>query len=153
MDKVGMTGTKAQLYNGLILLFTFFSARLVYGTYQSVCVFSDLWAAMNINPTPEKLASPVMAFATEKSTVPMWLGAVYLASNLTLNGLNFYWFFMMIRAVHKRFEPTKGAKGSRASITEAEIEVELDDLSMDAISLEALSSAAFHPDQLRRRKA
>lgn len=48
-----------------------------------------------------------MQFATGSSTVPLWLGAVYLASNLTLNGLNFYWFFMMIKAVRKRFEPGK----------------------------------------------
>ncbi|KAM0271607.1 hypothetical protein ACHAQH_009055 [Verticillium albo-atrum] len=118
-DKLGMTGTKPQLYNGLALLFTFFSCRLVYGTYQSVMVFGDIWAAMSTVPDFDLLKGPghsadaklpeadAMRFATVTSTVPMWLAAAYLISNLTLNGLNFYWFVMMIRAVHKRFQPVK----------------------------------------------
>ncbi|KAM0322816.1 hypothetical protein ACHAQA_009157 [Verticillium albo-atrum] len=122
-DKLGMTGTKPQLYNGLMLLFTFFSCRLVYGTYQSVKVFGDIWAAMSTSPNldlltgtahstdTELLRSGVMRFATATSTVPTWLAAAYLASNLTLNGLNFYWFVMMIRAVRKRFQPSKAVTG------------------------------------------
>lgn len=107
MDKVDMTGSKAQLYNGFLLLFSFFSCRLVYGTYQSVMVFRDIWGAINGHPAASSLHPVAMQFATEVSTVPLWLGAVYLASNLTLNGLNFYWFIMMIKAVRKRFEPSK----------------------------------------------
>ncbi|KAK1598089.1 TLC domain-containing protein [Colletotrichum navitas] len=116
-DKLGMTGSRAQLYNGLMLLFTFFSSRLVYGTYQSVKVFSDIYAAINAHPVLPKDTSPerdailaptgVMKFATEASTVPTWLAVTYLISNLTLNSLNFYWFIMMIRAVRKRFQPAK----------------------------------------------
>ncbi|PNY29295.1 TLC domain-containing protein [Tolypocladium capitatum] len=107
MDKVNMTGSRAQLYNGFLLLFSFFSCRLVYGTYQSALAFRDIWAAVNGHPSHGVHGSAVMTFATDKSTVPLWLAAVYLASNLTLNGLNFYWFVMMISAVRKRFEPGK----------------------------------------------
>ncbi|KAI9171895.1 TLC domain-containing protein [Paramyrothecium foliicola] len=110
MDKMKMTGSRAQLYNGLMLLFTFFSCRLVYGTYQSVRVFGDIFSAINVYPSAEELASPVMTFATDSSTVPLWLGVVYLASNLTLNSLNFYWFFKMIQAVRKRFVAPKAAE-------------------------------------------
>lgn len=112
-----MTGSRAQLYNGLMLLFTFFSCRLVYGTYQSVKVFSDIYAAINAHPVLPKEISPetgailaptgVMRFATDASTVPTWLAVTYLISNLTLNSLNFYWFVMMIHAVRKRFQPAK----------------------------------------------
>lgn len=109
MDKVGMTGTRAQLYNGCLLLLTFFSSRLVYGTYQSWLVFQDVWAAIDRRPpSREKLDSSVMMFATDRATIPYWLAVSYLASNLTLNGLNFYWFVMMIKAIRKRFQPTKG---------------------------------------------
>ncbi|WYZ43001.1 hypothetical protein EsH8_VI_000700 [Colletotrichum jinshuiense] len=118
-DKLGMTGSRAQLYNGLMLLFTFFSCRLVYGTYQSIKVFTDIYAAINAHPTLLEEISPetgtilaptgVMQFATATSTVPTWLAVTYLMSNLTLNGLNFYWFIMMIRAVRKRFQPAKPA--------------------------------------------
>lgn len=107
MDKVDMTGSRAQLYNGIMLLATFFSCRLVYGTYSSFRVFHDIWSSVNANPSPSKLEfSSTMVFANKESTVPVWLGATYLLSNLTLNSLNFYWFFMMIKAVRKRFEPS-----------------------------------------------
>ncbi|RCI14874.1 hypothetical protein L249_7047 [Ophiocordyceps polyrhachis-furcata BCC 54312] len=106
MDKTNMTGSRAQLYNGYILLFTFFSCRLVYGTCQSVLAFRDIWAAVNITPNAISRESAVMVFANDTSVIPHWLAVIYLASNLTLNSLNFYWFIMMIKAVRKRFQPS-----------------------------------------------
>ncbi|KAF6809875.1 TLC domain-containing protein C17A2.02c [Colletotrichum plurivorum] len=123
-DKLGMTGSRAQLYNGLLLLFTFFSCRLIYGTYQSVKVFTDIYAAINVHPVlpaprdiddDMRVLTGVMRFATPRSTVPTWLAVTYLVSNITLNGLNFYWFIMMIRAVRKRFQPAKTAEKTRPS--------------------------------------
>lgn len=141
MDKVNMTGTRAQLYNGLMLLFTFFSCRLVYGTYMSLQVFSDIWAGINATPKM-KLISPTMAFATSDSTVPAWLGTVYLASNMTLNFLNFYWFFMMIRAVRKRFEPSKSSLiPAGTPVTEVEVD------------LATVASGTGKSPKPRRRKA
>ncbi|KAH9883724.1 TLC domain-containing protein [Xylariomycetidae sp. FL2044] len=120
-DKLGMTGSRAQLYNGLMLIATFFSCRLVWGTYQSFMVARDLWAGLGARPTvppalalddpkmatfPERYAH-TMQYASETSAAPLWLAAVYVGSNLTLNSLNFYWFFMMIKAVRKRFVPTE----------------------------------------------
>ncbi|KAM5356352.1 hypothetical protein ACJ41O_002998 [Fusarium nematophilum] len=125
MDKLGMTGSRAQLYNGLMLLLTFFSCRLVYGTYSSFCVFLDVWAGINAHPKIETLAAPTMSFVDQDSTVPFWLGAAYLVANLTLNSLNFYWFFMMIRAVRKRFEPASSSEATtpEGPVTEAEIDL------------------------------
>lgn len=122
-DKLGMTGSRAQLYNGLVLIATFFGCRLVWGTWQSVRVFSDIYRAIKSSGTPSPLgaggveqvaaitgstnaAAEVMRFAGDK-TVPVWLGAAYLASNITLNSLNWYWFEKMIAAVRKRFSPEK----------------------------------------------
>lgn len=63
-----------------------------------------------------------MQYATPESTVPTWLAVSYLASNITLNTLNFYWFIMMIRAVLKRFKPNE----EHTSATEVEgVEVDL----------------------------
>ncbi|KAG6010187.1 hypothetical protein E4U21_007664 [Claviceps maximensis] len=107
MDKLDMTGSRAQRYNGFLLLFTFFSCRLVSGTYQSARVLADIWTAINNSPSTPSLNSVAMGFANENSTVPLWLGAIYLASNLTLNGLNFYWFILMIKAVRRRFDPAE----------------------------------------------
>ncbi|KAJ5947116.1 hypothetical protein N7466_000131 [Penicillium verhagenii] len=46
LDKVNMTGSKAQWYNGMALLGVFFSCRLIWGTWQSVVVYSDMWTAL-----------------------------------------------------------------------------------------------------------
>ena len=118
-DKLNMTGSKAQLYNGIILLVTFASCRLIYGTMQSVYVFLDMWKAIHNSPDAGYLAAShgnstmsdpnhnMMAFATEAEPIPVWLFGVYMASNMTLNSLNWFWFRKMIAAVRKRFEPEK----------------------------------------------
>ncbi|KAI9823562.1 MAG: hypothetical protein M1819_001169 [Sarea resinae] len=46
-DKLNMTGSRPQWYNGIFLLATFFSCRLVWGTYQSAWVFTDMWRAVH----------------------------------------------------------------------------------------------------------
>ncbi|KAL1835655.1 hypothetical protein VTJ49DRAFT_6265 [Mycothermus thermophilus] len=121
-DKLNMTGTKPQLYNGIALLVTFFLCRLVWGTYQSAVVYVDMWHSIHRAPSAEYLdaafaavsdptdpdANP-MFFSRNPTTVPVWLTGIYLASNLTLNSLNWFWFFKMIKAVSKRFEPPKAA--------------------------------------------
>lgn len=125
-DKLGMTGTKAQLYNGIILLATFFSARLIWGVGQSVMVWYDMYRAifvgpntefMSVTPVNEKLpgTEDIMMYAKEAGPLPIWLAAIYLLSNITLNTLNFYWFAKMIKAVRKRFEP-----GANKTKTESE---------------------------------
>lgn len=124
-----MTGSRAQLYNGIVLLATFFSCRLVWGTYQSIRVYQDVWAALHTPGTLAFATEGGVASATEKGvdagaevlrfaadrTVPIWLACTYLGSNVVLNTLNFYWFGKMIEAVKKRFQkqPTGGRRGSR----------------------------------------
>jgi len=119
-DKLNMTGSKAQLYNGIALIFTFFCCRLVWGSWQSIAVFSDIYQAMQKPGTMVNIAEEhnativastdpakeVMRFAYEE-TIPLWLAGSYLASNLVLNALNWFWFEKMIAAVRKRFSPSK----------------------------------------------
>ena len=119
-DKINMTGSRAQLYNGLFLLFTFFWCRLVWGTYQSIRVYQDVWAAIQspgalvtmaehtVVATEKSVnaSTEIMRFSGEK-TVPIWLACTYLGSNIVLNTLNFYWFGKMIETVRKRFQPKK----------------------------------------------
>lgn len=116
-----MTGTRAQLYNGIVLTSTFFIARLCYGNIQSLCVYVDMWRAVR-SPGPDAAAltqgsaamdPEVMRFADAHSEAPLWLALTYVVANVTLNGLNVHWFFKMIAAVRKRFTPKKeeGEKG------------------------------------------
>jgi hypothetical protein len=67
--------------------------------------------------TPAQLLSIIrdadgqrMAFASE-AHIPLWLAAIYLASNLTLNSLNIFWFGKMVATIRKRFDPPFGTKG------------------------------------------
>jgi hypothetical protein len=102
----------------------FAGARLGWGTYQSVRVFYDVFRAIRSPGTQVILGEPpftrdpltapiadsqaeVMRFAGD-AVVPLWLAAVYIGSNITLNSLNWYWFGKMIQTIRKRFEP--GAK-------------------------------------------
>lgn len=114
-DKMGMTGSKAQLYNGIILLVTFFSARLIWGVGQSFVVWYDMYRAlytapntefMSVTPADEKLpgTEDIMMYAKEAGPLPLWLVGIYLVSNLALTTLNFIWFGKMIKAIRKRFD-------------------------------------------------
>lgn len=123
-----MTGSRAQLYNGIALLFTFFCCRLLWGTYQSIRVYQDIWAALHYQPPVDKIDLKLINSDTVDTTgiaskrtsdsihqlhlmgysnsqyVPIWLSLIYLGSNLVLNFLNFYWFRLMITTLRKRFD-------------------------------------------------
>lgn len=111
-----------QWYNGIILLASFFSCRLLWGTYQSIRVYQDIWAGLHYTeehpPHTADLKNGLkppddgaMRFYTGEQ-VPVWLAVVYLGSNVILNSLNFYWFGKMIETVRSRFqEPRKGSRG------------------------------------------
>ncbi|KAK2611333.1 hypothetical protein N8I77_004682 [Diaporthe amygdali] len=119
-DKMGMTGSKAQLYNGITLIVTFFSARLIWGVWQSAIVWYDMYRGlyagpntefMSVTPADEQLpgTEDIMMYAKDAGPLPGWLVAIYLGSNLTLTTLNCIWFSKMIKAIRKRFEPPKEA--------------------------------------------
>ena len=53
-----------------------------------------------------------MRFAGDRS-VPLWLAASYLASNIVLNILNVHWLGRMIETIRKRFEPAEKQKAKK----------------------------------------
>lgn len=102
-DKLGMTGTKAQLYNGVTLLVVFFCCRLVWGAYSSLNIYRDVWNALHFD-VQGKLSpnEDMMRFGGER-LLPMWLVVLYMGGHVTLQALNVFWFGKMIAAVKKRF--------------------------------------------------
>lgn len=125
-DKLDMTGSPAQLVNGGVLLFVFFSCRLVWGSYQSVCVYQDVWNALHHVPAAASIHYDTLANATTEAALgnsadplhragvmqfagdefcPLWLALTYMGSNIVLNALNFYWFTKMVEAIRKRVKP------------------------------------------------
>ena len=127
LDKINMTGSRIQLYNGILLIATIGLCRLVWGVYQSFWMYRDVCTALQTpdnvgilaydmirsvcgrspNPTPEVFDS------SDGPIVPIWLAFAYLGSNTMLSGLNFYWFWLMIEAVSKRFRAPKTKAGQK----------------------------------------
>jgi len=111
-DKLHMTGSKPQWYNGLLLLSSFFCCRLLWGTYQSIRVYQDVWAGLHPSSASAANGNHTMGLAVDadvmklarEEQVPIWLAVVYLGSNIVLNTLNFYWFGKMIETIRKRFQ-------------------------------------------------
>jgi hypothetical protein len=124
-DKLNMTGSKLQLYNGIALLVMFFCCRIVWGSYQSIMIYSDIYKALTM-PKSELMSSLLEAQKSDGAAnssmglegpgglavgeLPMWLVCVYLVGNTALSMLNFYWFSQMIKAVQKRFVPADEKK-------------------------------------------
>ncbi|KAL5001477.1 TLC domain-containing protein [Aspergillus recurvatus] len=137
LDKVNMTGSNLQWYNGMALLVVFFCCRLIWGTWQSALVYIDMFAALRqtwsagssplspvditaqifqarddgslcINEACVRANAEITKYAKHTAAgVPTWLVVTYVTSNLILNGLNYYWFSKMIETVMKRFRPQK----------------------------------------------
>ena len=121
-----MTGSRIQLYNGILLLIAFFGCRLAWGTHQTVHIYRDIWYVLHTPGCIEYasknwlFSGPVLSMPDRAEimrfsgaqVLPHWLAYVYLGSNTLLSALNFYWFWLMIAAVKKRFIPSekKGAK-------------------------------------------
>lgn len=93
-----MTGSTAQLINGIVLLLLFGGSRLVWGTYQSVNMYRDMYTAYT---TPGE------------NPVPAWLAFAYVGANSVLCALNFFWFNKMIAALKKRFDVPEVKSGKK----------------------------------------
>jgi len=115
-----MTGSRLQLYNGIALLVSFFSCRVLWGNYQSLRIYSDVLTALQTSNIELPIANNITVFdyqhpdMTSNPTVnsvtmklPVWLVFLYLGSNTLLNFLNIYWFGKMIQVVRSRFRPSE----------------------------------------------
>ncbi|OJT14106.1 hypothetical protein TRAPUB_9344 [Trametes pubescens] len=84
LDKTGYTGSSAQWVNGVVLLSTFFSVRIIYGWYLTLDFMHSLYAA--------------------RGQLPTFYLVAFALGNLTLNALNATWFYKMIFAIRRRFD-------------------------------------------------
>lgn len=78
-----------ETVNGIVLMSVFFGCRLLWGNYWSYVTITSVWL-------PEIRAQ-----------YPKWLPVITTISNLTLIGLNFFWFSKMVRIVKKKFSGPK----------------------------------------------
>ena len=101
-DKCHMTGSRIQLYNGIMLVLVFFGCRLAWGSYLSIRIYQDIWLLQN---------SPL----SKDTKFPLWMVYLYFGMNTTLTTLNVYWFGQMIQAIMKRFPQSKQRKAKLAT--------------------------------------
>ena len=121
LDKLGYTGGWAQLVNGMLLLAVFAGCRLGWGTWQSLLMYGDVWRAWRATEPYELKCKAYRAIAASTSVpvecrvLPGRLVLVFVGGNMLLSVLNFWWFYRMVLAVRKRFQPRdpteKGSKG------------------------------------------
>lgn len=87
----GVISFKVQKINGLCLLISFFTIRIVWGFYQAFRVANDVF---------------FVAWSTR--TFPAWVGAGVSISNIALDVLNVYWFYKMVRLAIKAVKTGSG---------------------------------------------
>ncbi|KAK6457785.1 TLC domain-containing protein [Scheffersomyces xylosifermentans] len=78
----GTFSDRSIVINGLCLLFTFFSVRIVWGLYAVKLVATDMFAAWD--------------------ETPIVLPITVLSLNVFLNLLNIYWFYKMVAIAKKK---------------------------------------------------
>jgi TLC domain len=115
-DKLNMTGSKAQLYNGIALVSVFFSCRLVWGAYSSFNIYRDTWNALYFDPSTTILDTneELMRFGQDHA-LPIWLVIIYMGGHVTLQCLNVFWLGKMVAAIRKRFTPGGKANATKAN--------------------------------------
>ncbi|KAH9950262.1 DUF887-domain-containing protein [Amylocystis lapponica] len=96
LDKTGRTGGTAQYINGAALLGTFFSARIAWGWYKTFDLYQTLYAA--------------------RHEVPLVYLVLYGCGSSALHSLNAVWFYKMVRALKKRFDPVEPAKAVNGKV-------------------------------------
>ncbi|KAI9312648.1 TLC domain-containing protein [Dichotomocladium elegans] len=83
MDKLGWTGSRTQLVNGIVLITVFFLARIVAGFTMSYRLWIELFSV--------------------KEMIPLSYWIIYGVANAVTSLLNVYWFGLMLRSLRKRF--------------------------------------------------
>lgn len=177
-----MTGSRFQWYNGMMLLSVFFCCRLVWGTWQSVIVYKDMWNALQQTwsaASSSPLATPVNIGAHvftlrdggmcvdetcaranaeiarfkdfTAGGVPTWLVLTYVASNIILNFLNYFWFSKMVDTVLKRFRgpPADAPEAKKLDQTSSNVSQLAQDAVLGAAStLEENEDAALRGEKV-----
>ncbi|CAI7631882.1 unnamed protein product [Penicillium pancosmium] len=163
LDKIEMTGSRTQWYNGMLLLSVFFCCRLVWGTWQSIMVYMDMWNALQqtwsaassplqtpttvnanvfrpdsgsmcIDETCARANAEIARFSDFTANgVPTWLVVTYVTSNLILNFLNYFWFSKMVETVLKRFRTPPASKKEKKEGQDGQLKELQENIPQDVI--------------------
>jgi hypothetical protein len=104
-----MVMSKVSVANALLWIASFFASRVVFGTFVSARRIHDQWRLWGTPLTIEKLGEQEFA-ALERlraqglSPMPLttWTFFWSMAGFVVLNGLNYIWFFMIVRTTMRK---------------------------------------------------
>lgn len=91
-----------QKINGLFLLATFFSIRIIWGFYQASNIVKDLF----------------FGYAAFDRVHPLWSAIGVCAANLSLDVLNIYWFYKMLRLAKRALASGSGSAVKKTKKTQ-----------------------------------
>ncbi|KIY00701.1 uncharacterized protein Z520_03366 [Fonsecaea multimorphosa CBS 102226] len=89
-----MEGTTIQIVNGMALFVSFFLLRVVYATHLQAWFYMDLWSAFGASEQDIPVG---------KARIPTWLLASHAVAAVTLQLLNYWWFYKISRTVYRKF--------------------------------------------------
>lgn len=92
----GTISFTVQKINGLFLLASFFFVRIVWGFYQTFNVGCDFLASSGVD-----------------RPYPLWVAVGILLSNTSLNFLNVYWFYKMLRLAKRAISSGSGQSNKK----------------------------------------
>ncbi|KAF7868431.1 hypothetical protein EAF04_004963 [Stromatinia cepivora] len=113
--KLGYDNSLFQLLNAWILTIVFVLSRLIFGQYTALKLFTDLWNAIT-KDTGEVVLRVLCPDGTGTCTqqgpfhMSIWIILIHLSTNLTFIGLNWYWFWGVIRLLKRRIRSWRGVK-------------------------------------------
>jgi hypothetical protein len=96
-----MEGTPIQIINGVGLFLSFFLSRILFGTYLQTWFYIDIWRASVANDADIPLGH---------DRIPSWLLAAHALSGITLQVLNYFWFYKIGRTVYRKLFVKKVAR-------------------------------------------
>ena len=118
---------------------------------------SDAPYIATLNSTVTNTTLTDMQFAHGPAAkIPLWLVAVYVAANVVLNSLNYYWFAKMITAIRKRFRGERREKKEEGGVLMEELEsdeVGTDREKITAARVNGVQVVEVEKTEVRKRKS
>ena len=99
LDKTNRTGSQFQLINGILLVLTFFSVRIVYGGYIVGFLFFFLPLPLSVTDVTLGLSQSIYFFFTllqVRDEIPLAYLLIYAFGNLMLQALSWFWWELLI---------------------------------------------------------
>jgi hypothetical protein len=115
LGKMGLAGSKIQMVNGIVLMVTFASCRLLWGSYMTFTFFGDVFTAVQADRPSFTLYdySPSESPLALEHRAPGWVAVAFMCTHTVVMSLSVFWFSKMVAAVRKHVKPKGDGKENK----------------------------------------